>query len=182
MSDLMLPAKGKSAASLLQDLNADHAPYIQRKEEPNVITLQETNEAPLVSTSEETKKPANTRSASTAEGQGAKVIVKHSTAGPEKTDPSRRDETAVRVPIDALAGSGREGRMARALEQASEDEITVVTVRVSNRLNEYMDRYIERINRVHPKRRYRKQDAIAEAFAAFYADHLMPPAPEENDL
>ena len=45
-----------------------------------------------------------------------------------------------------------------------------------------MDRYVERMNRIHPKRRYRKQDAVAEAFAAFYADHPMPPAPEEDDL
>jgi hypothetical protein len=76
----------------------------------------------------------------------------------------------------------REERLTRALQMAAEDEITVVTVRVSARLNEYMDRYVERLNRISPKRRYRKQDAIAEAFAAFFADHPLPPAPAEEEL
>ena len=62
------------------------------------------------------------------------------------------------------------------------DEIAVVTVRVPTRLNEYMDRYVERVNRITPKRRYRKQDAVAEAFAAFFADHPLPPAPEDVEL
>lgn len=70
----------------------------------------------------------------------------------------------------------------RALTLAAGDEISVVTVRVSGKLNEYIDRYVERVNRVSPKRRYRKQDAVAEAFAAFFADHPMPPAPAEEDL
>jgi hypothetical protein len=64
----------------------------------------------------------------------------------------------------------------------AEDEVGVVTVRVSNRLNEYMDRYVERINRLNPKRKYRKQDAVAEAFAAFFADHPLPPAPADEEL
>ena len=58
----------------------------------------------------------------------------------------------------------------------------MVTVRVSAKLNEYMDRYVERVNRTDPQRRYRKQDAVAEAFAAFFADHPMPPAPPDEEL
>lgn len=76
----------------------------------------------------------------------------------------------------------REERFQRGLEIAQRDEIAVVTVRVSARLNEYMDRYVERVNRTQPKRRYRKQDAVAEAFAAFFADHALPPAPPEEEL
>lgn len=87
----------------------------------------------------------------------------------------------------APGGSGRlvedrEQRFSRALAIAYDDEISVVTVRVSGKLNKYLDDYVDRINRIDPKRKYRKQDAIAEAFAAFYADHVMPPAPVEDEL
>lgn len=185
MSDLMLPAKGKSAASLLQDLNADHAPDHEKPEGTNVTTLQRTkdksNEGTFVTTNEGTKGRRNGRTvAAGTKPDGTEAAAKRPATRPGKADsippaaPGNRD--------DVPAGSGRDERIARALEQASEDEIAVVTVRVSGRLNEYMDRYVERINRVHPKRRYRKQDAIAEAFAAFYADHPMPPAPSEDDL
>jgi hypothetical protein len=69
------------------------------------------------------------------------------------------------------------------MQFAQDDETAVVTVRTPARLNEYMDRYVERVNRLNPKRKYRKQDAVTEAFAAFFADHPMPPAPiEEDDL
>jgi hypothetical protein len=91
----------------------------------------------------------------------------------QKTAPAKAAEP---VPV------ARTERLAKALELASEDEIAVVTVRVSAKLNDYMDRYVERINRITPKRRYRKQDAIAEAFAAFFADHPLPPAPEEEEI
>lgn len=69
-----------------------------------------------------------------------------------------------------------------AIARASADEVAVVTVRVSAALNRYMDDYTARINRLDPKRKYRKQDAVLEAFAAFYADHPMPPAPDEGEL
>ncbi len=187
MSDLMLPAKGKSAASLLQDLNADHAPDHEKLEETNVTTLQETNdrvnEAPLVTTNEGTRERRSGRTISVeTKPAGSEAVAKRPAARPGKADPIPPAATVPGTRDDAPAGSGRDERIARALEQASEDEIAVVTVRVSGRLNEYMDRYVERINRVHPKRRYRKQDAISEAFAAFYADHPMPPAPDEDDL
>lgn len=186
MSDLMLPSKGQSAASLLQELNANHAPDAAPQEETNVTTLQETNE------------PGNER---TLDASGERTRKRKGAAAPPAAaspEPSRRPAapgTVTAAAVQAPASNGtqpeaakypeaaeRGDRYARALAQAEEDEIAVVTVRVSGRLNEYMDRYVERMNRLHPKRRYRKQDAVAEAFAAFYADHPMPPAPEEDDL
>jgi hypothetical protein len=76
----------------------------------------------------------------------------------------------------------RQDRLATALERGAQDEIIVVTVRVSVSLNRYMDDYVTRMNRIDPKSRYRKQDAVAEAFAAFYADHPMPPPPSDGGL
>jgi hypothetical protein len=76
----------------------------------------------------------------------------------------------------------RQERLEHALKLGEEDELSVVTVRVSARLNEYMDRYVQRVNQTNPKRKYRKQDAVLEAFAAFYADHPMPPAPADDEL
>ena len=83
---------------------------------------------------------------------------------------------------DALDADVRAERLGKALALAAADEVSVVTVRVSAKLNEYMDRYVDRLGRVSPKRRYRKQDAVAEAFAAFFADHPLPPAPAEEEL
>lgn len=77
--------------------------------------------------------------------------------------------------------SSREQRLASALERAGHDELAVVTVRAPASLNRYMDGFVARMNRLDPKQKYRKQDAIAEAFAAFYADHPMPsPPPDEQ--
>lgn len=188
MSDLMLPSKGQSAASLLQELNADHAPDTANQEGTNVTTLQETNEPgnertqdaknerPLKRKGASVSTIPNSVSSLTPEAPGRRPRTKAPAASseplPEAATPAKRQpETA-----------DRQDRYARALGQVEEDEIAVVTVRVSGRLNEYMDRYVERMNRLQPKRRYRKQDAVAEAFAAFYADHPMPPAPEEDDL
>ena len=191
MSDLMLPSKGQSAASMLQDLNADHAPETELQntelqdpkshEGTNVTTLQETNETKNVRTS----------IAMNERPQRRKGAVPDSPAGsPSDQRPqARASGTSDRTAPEAIApdrsqptAADREHRYSHALGQAEDDEIAVVTVRVSGRLNEYMDRYVERLNRIHPKRRYRKQDAVAEAFAAFYADHPIPPAPEEDDL
>ena len=82
----------------------------------------------------------------------------------------------------SLDGGLRLERLEHALKLGEEDEISVVTVRVSALLNEYMDRFVQRINQTNPKRKYRKQDAVLEAFAAFYADHPIPPAPADDEL
>jgi hypothetical protein len=84
--------------------------------------------------------------------------------------------------VTTLQRYNREERLQQGLQIAQQDKVSVVTVRVSARLNEYMDRYVERVNRANPQQRYRKQDAIAEAFAAFFADHPMPPAPPDEEL
>ena len=178
MSDLMLPSKGQSAASLLQKLNADHAPNtelqdIRLNEETNEV---ENGRTPLITN----ERPRRRKEAISSSPPGS----------PSDQRPhGRASGTSDGTPTEATAPDGsqataadREHRYSRALGQAEDDEIAVVTVRVSGRMNEYMDRYVERMNRIHPKRRYRKQDAVAEAFAAFYADHPMPPAPEEDDL
>ncbi len=68
------------------------------------------------------------------------------------------------------------------MQIAKGDELDVATIRVSAKLHAYLERYVERINRINPKAKYRKQDAIEAAFAAFYADHPMPPAPVEEEL
>ena len=78
--------------------------------------------------------------------------------------------------------SSRQDRFTFALERALHDEIAVVTVRVPATLNRYMDDFVARSNRVEPDHKYRKQDAVAQAFAAFYADHPMPPPPPDEDL
>ena len=186
MSDLMLPSKGQSAASLLQELNADHAPDAEMQtpkphERTKVTTLQETNEA------ENGRTPLTTNDRPRRRKGTAPSSPPSSPSDQRPQDRAPGTSDAATMEADAPDGSlpaaaGREHRYSRALGQSEEDEIAVVTVRVSGRLNEYMDRYVERMNRIHPKRRYRKQDAVAEAFAAFYADHPMPPAPEEDDL
>ena len=173
----MLPPKGTSAASLLQELNAEHAPE-SASEETNVTTLQETNEGTIISRNAASKERANEREAA-SQKRVPKRASNSNDANSGDTNPGTGAASSSKRPQPALE---REERLSHALGQASEDEIAVVTVRVSGRLNEYMDRYVERMNRLHPKRRYRKQDAVAEAFAAFYADHLMPPAPEQDDL
>jgi len=172
MSGLKMPGKGK-AALLLSELNAEHAPKPEEpnrlSEETNVTTLQETNETTHEGSHDDGSEPSNEHS--------------QPPMGERDNRPGRtRRERAPKRGVDAAPPDGREERFARALQSAAEDEITVVTVRVSARLNEYMDRYVERLNRIHPKRRYRKQDAVAEAFAAFFADHPLPPAPTEEEL
>ena len=183
---LKMPGKGK-AALLLSELNAEHAPRPEEtsspiaepieNEETNVTTLQRYNEETNEPTNVVAQQPENARSSdtsneSTTEREGAPAKV----ATPKRTKGS--GEGAAR----ASQGSEREGRLTRALEIAGDDEVAVVTIRVSAKLNKYLDDYVERVNRLEAKRKYRKQDAIAEAFAAFYADHVMPPAPVDEEL
>ena len=97
----------------------------------------------------------------------------------ERRDAARERKESEQTSLD---GGSRQERLEHALKLGEEDEISVVTVRVSARLNEYMDRYVQRVNQTNPKRKYRKQDAILETFAAFYADHPMPPALADDEL
>jgi hypothetical protein len=125
--------------------------------------------------------------ASSSDTEGTNVTTLHqnmasppfvpAAALPDEPEPATSGAPEALVPMPS-----REERFAVALDRAAQDEIAVVTVRVSASLNRYMDDYVNRVNRVDPKRKYRKQDAIADAFAAFYADHPMPPAPAEAGL
>lgn len=155
MGSLKMPPKGKSAA-MLQELNAEHAP---KETEPAEAVSDETNVVALQETTD---------------------VAESAASRPRK--PHGASEKTVSGSVSPASGDGREARLETALKKAQEDEIAVVTVRVSARLNQYMDEYVARINRLDPKRRYRKQDAIAEAFAAFYADHPLPTLPENDEL
>ena len=167
---------------MLQELNANHAPDAATQEGTNVTTLQETNEPRNERTSPASGERIRKRKSATAHSSEkslpAATTAAISTTAAQAAALNGTQPEAAKYPEAADRGD----RYARALAQSEEDEIAVVTVQVSGRLNEYMDRYVERMNRLHPKRRYRKQDAVAEAFAAFYADHPMPPAPTEDDL
>jgi hypothetical protein len=168
---LKMPGKG-GAAMLLSELNAEHAPRpeeeISSNKVTNVTTLQRTNEETVARTKEVSNEPS----------------PEETTEPTKQRRPQRSSEPAPRRTSAAsnAAFGEREERLAKALQIAEEDEIAVVTVRVSAKLNKYLDDYVDRINRIEPKRKYRKQDAIAEAFAAFYADHIMPPAPVDEEL
>ena len=71
-------------------------------------------------------------------------------------------------------------RLAFALGRAATDDLIVVTVRVSASLNHYMDEYVARRRSIDPKSKYRKQDAVAKAFAEFYAAHPLPSVPTDE--
>lgn len=100
------------------------------------------------------------------------------TAGPRK----RRTRSAAKPTSPPPADGSREERLATALDRATNDEMTTVTVRISITLNHYMDEYVARRRSLDPKSKYRKQDAVEEAFAAFYADHPLPPLPPDESL
>jgi hypothetical protein len=75
----------------------------------------------------------------------------------------------------------RKKRIDRARAMIAEAEETgetpvLVTIRVPAKLHDYLERYVRRVNDNSPNKRkkYLKQDAIAAAFVAFYADHPMP--------
>ena len=90
--------------------------------------------------------------------------------------------TATQEPAPPTSPSTQEDRFALAMERAASDSIAVVTIRVPASLNRYVDDYVARLNKIDPTRKYRKQDAIMEAFSSFYADHPMPPAPPDEEL
>jgi hypothetical protein len=87
------------------------------------------------------------------------------------TAAKRRGAAAASPPPPEVS---REQRVEFALERAASDEMTVITVRIPLCLNHYVDEYVARRRSLDPKSKYRKQDAIAEAFAGFYADHPLP--------
>lgn len=132
---LQMPTSTKSAASMLQDLNAEHAGA--------VATENDLSQAPAV----------------------ADVPVKMS----RRTKPSR--------PVLA-DGDRLDAGLQIAAEDEDEEDITVVTIRVSKRLNKHLERVVTHLNEGSKRGRYRKQDAIAEAFARFYAAHPLPDEPK----
>ena len=99
-----------------------------------------------------------------------------------ENEASAPDQDTADVESIAAPAVSREERLACALERAGRDELAVVTVRVPASLNRYMDGFVARMNRLDPEHKYRKQDAVAEAFAAFYADHPMPAPPPDDQL
>jgi hypothetical protein len=176
---LKMPGKGK-AALLLSELNAEHAP---RPEPPPPHDIeQESNKETNVTTLQRYNEGTNEPTVVVPQKHSNALIIEGSN---EETNQRENAPTKVAATKRTKAmgeSSEREGRLARALEIAAEDEIAVVTIRVSAKLNKYLDDYVERINRLDARRKYRKQDAIAEAFAGFYADHIMPPAPMDEEL
>lgn len=156
MNKLTVPPKGKSAEMLAQ-LQAEHAT------EPDELAQEETKEDYKVTTLQPmvTLEPAPTSEPDVL-------------SAPEAPPPLRNlltEDPAIRT-----------ARFEVAMTRAHSDDIAVVTVRMPASLNRYVDSYVDRVNQLEPGRKYRKQDAIAEAFAAFYADHVMPPAPLDDDL
>lgn len=149
---LKMPSKGQSAA-MMAALQAEHASA------PPTERLDVTNVTTLHPDNEPPNAPTNVATK-------PKAPV---SPGPPTSDVSP-------------ASTDRDARLAFALDRAASDEIAVVTVRVPAVLNRYMDDYVARVNRVEPKRKYRKQDAVLEAFAAFYADHPLPPVDTDKNL
>jgi hypothetical protein len=179
VSGLKMPKRG-GAAALLSELNAEHAPApAAMAQEPEPDQLQELTQRAFSETNVTTLQESNDVSnevsnVKTNEGNFVRSNAPAYVSGNDRGNEPPKKRSSVANP--------RDERLARALAMTAEDEVGVVTVRVSNRLNEYMDRYVERINRLNPKRKYRKQDAVAEAFAAFFADHPLPPAPADEEL
>ena len=193
MSKLQMPQRGQSAA-MMAELQAEHAAAAE-PEAPgteNVTTLQPTHvtknvltpvasfEPAVVTTFEPSTVSANELTpVSTNERAPVASLEPYTDAtSPEPTTKATRKRSAAPLPAE----ESRPERLALAIERAAQDTISVVTVRVPAGLNRYMDDYVARINRLHPPARYRKQDAVAEAFAAFYADHVMPPPPPDEEL
>jgi len=198
--ELKMPKKGEGLA-MLQELNATHAEPEENLTESNVTTLQPSKEVTLQSKNVTTNARDNeadnerTNAAGFESSNVTAVSVREAPYKPATKVPRKGGQVRSKTPLtdsnkevgrppavrNAEAVDERTARFGRAMQLADDDEIAVVTVRTSARLNEYMDRYVERVNRVNPKRKYRKQDAVMEAFAAFFADHPMPPAPVEED-
>jgi hypothetical protein len=194
MPELKMPKKGEGLA-MLQELNATHAELDNDNTVSNVTTLQPSNEETLQSenvTTNERASDTNSEPTGHTNFEGSNVTtspILEEERTPAVKTPTKsgagRTNTSQVASTKSSTGSAddRTARFRRAMQLAQDDETAVVTVRTPARLNEYMDRYVERVNRLNPKRKYRKQDAVMEAFAAFFADHPMPPAPiEEDDL
>ena len=191
MSQLKMPKRGESAR-MLQELQTEHATE-SPSDDPtstlpatHVTTLQETHEAPNADAHAGTNADATALTGAATHESSIELPRERSNTSRTPRDTVPRRARAHKRP-DAPASSPsrtseRDERLAHALRRSADDEITVVTVRVATSLNRYMDDYTARVNRIDPKRKYRKQDAVLEAFAAFYADHPMPPAPEEEVL
>lgn len=194
MSGLTMPKKGE-AARLLSDLNAEHSKE-SSNERYNVTTLQETLDDSNIENNESssiTRNDSSNVSINKSALPGSVAVsnvpfnkgAKKASSAPAR---ERRKESSASGPTQPLpvSDSGERGDRAERLEKAMQiaqgDELDVATIRVSAKLHAYLERYVERINRLNPKGRYRKQDAIEAAFAAFYADHPMPPAPVEEEL
>lgn len=197
-----MPKRGE-AARLLADLNAEHAPPAPEdspddqfdqsernnkssNERYNVTTLQEKlprpNEEPLQETNITSSVSRNERSNERIAVPTQKRTKK--SASEETNAASQERMKEGRLPREASGemSDERGERLEKAMQIAKGDELDVATIRVSAKLHAYLERYVERINRINPKAKYRKQDAIEAAFAAFYADHPMPPAPVEEEL
>lgn len=171
------PQVGKIAVETSRTSAQEEAPPVDeglKNERTNVTTLQE-KITPDVAT---TALPSPARKAS-AQRRGNDALRGRASA---QSPPGIALPTGAAGDPVAVAPALRAERYQKALSLTKTDEIAVVTVRVSAKLNEYMDRYVERCNRLHPKSRWRKQDAIAEAFAAFFADHPLPPAPADEEI
>ena len=190
MSKLQMPRKGESAA-MMAELQAEHAATAgtpEGSDSENVATLQPANvtenvltsEAATVATTEPSTVTANELTpVLTNEPAPVPSLEPYSEvpSGAPSPGPTREQPAS-----PAPAVESRPERLAFAMERASQDAIAVVTVRAPAGLNRYMDDYVARVNRLNPQGRYRKQDAVAEAFAAFYAEHPLPPSPAEDEL
>jgi hypothetical protein len=191
VTQLKMPRKGESAL-MLAELQAEHASGTvvsiadDKNDETHVTTLQATHdttsERSPVSTPVTSHAATNVTDNERATPEtGRRQRARRPRSSSPADQPAVPDRPAHEQPRESST-SQRDERYATALRRAAEDEVAVVTVRVSAALNRYMDDYTARINRLDPRRKYRKQDAVMEAFAAFYADHPMPPAPETEDL
>lgn len=192
MSRLQMPRKGQSAA-MMAELQAEHAAQGApgQQEVTNVTPLQPANvetrvtanepsnvltpDPTVVTANERTTEVTTVRANEPAPVASLEPYIKEPAPEPP-TGPVRKRPSA------PAPNETRGDRLAFALDRAATDAITVVTVRIPAGLNRYVDDYVARINRVNPQGRYRKQDAVAEAFAAFYADHVMPPPPPDENL
>lgn len=172
MSKLKMPAKGQSAA-MLAELQAEEAA------EPLATPPQETKQRTHVTRLQD-KRPAAVKEG--AQGEAAPEAIAQGEPTAPDTALVTEATTLPEEPTTSSLPEDRAQRLALALQHAAEDPICVVTVRVPGSLNRYMDDYVARVNRAEPGRKYRKQDAVAEAFAAFYADHPLPALPADDEL
>ena len=181
MGELKMPRKGGSA-TMLQELNAEHAQPTTSLQETNVTRLQDYNEPSNEPTQPLSLEETLQETVLADKERGKKLDNERASEEPPAA--RRASKASVeRSRVPERSTPERDERLAQAMQLAQQEEPAVVTIRVSPRLNAYIDRYVQRINQIEPKRRYRKQDAVAEAFAAFYADHPMPPSPmDENGL